>query len=186
MGAAYKFFAPDLAFQASDPITDKPLPETRNIMHEAARIARGEISPLADLRTTDFDGLVIPGGFGVAKNLSTWAQQGSQCAVNADVERILNEFYMAEKPIAAICIAPALVAKVLGAEGVSLTIGNDPEAAAEINKTGAHHITCAVDDFVTDREHRIISTPAYMYGEAKPHLIYSGIRKAISELVEMA
>jgi enhancing lycopene biosynthesis protein 2 len=106
--------------------------------------------------------------------------------VNPEAERVLKEFYEAGKPIAALCIAPALVARVLGPKGVTLTIGNDKETAAEIAKTGAHHEDCAVDDFVTDREHRIVTTPAYMYGEAKPFEVFSGIRKAIRELAEMA
>jgi enhancing lycopene biosynthesis protein 2 len=179
-GARYKVFAPDQDFKAD------PTGETRNVMTEAARISRGEIEPLNNLKAQDFDGVAFPGGFGAALNLCDWAHKGSKCAVNPEAERVLKEFYEAGKPIAALCIAPALVARVLGPKGVTLTIGNDKETAAEIAKTGAHHEDCAVDDFVTDREHRIVTTPAYMYGEAKPFEVFSGIRKAIRELAEMA
>jgi enhancing lycopene biosynthesis protein 2 len=179
-GAEYKVFAPDQEFKAN------PTGDTRNVMTEAARISRGEIEALKNLKAEDFDGVAFPGGFGAALNLCDWAHKGSKCTVNPEAERVLKEFFEAGKPIAALCIAPALVARVLGSKGVTLTIGNDKETAAEIAKTGAHHENCAVDDFVTDREHRIVTTPAYMYGEAKPFEVFSGIRKAMRELVEMA
>ena len=119
-GAAYKVFAPDQDFPVADR-NGKPTGQSRNILAESAGIARGQIQPLTELRAKDFDGLAMPGGFGAAKNLSNWAEKGATCTVNPEVERIINEFYMAKKPIAAICIAPALVARVLGAEGVTLT-----------------------------------------------------------------
>lgn len=185
-GAVVEVFAPDVPFHVKDPITAEPTDESRNVLHESARIARGHVRALSHLKAADFDAIAFPGGFGAALNLSTWAQAGAACSVLPDVERVLNEFYMAEKPIGAICIAPAVVARVLGGEGVTLTIGNDTETATEIAKTGALHETCAVDDFVSDREHRIITTPAYMYDEAKPAEVFAGIRKAMFELVEMA
>lgn len=185
-GSTYEVFAPDQVFAVNNPITAKPTGESRNLLTEAARIARGHIHPLNELKAKDFDALVLPGGFGVALNLCSWAQDGAKCKVNPEVERVLKDFFKSQKPIGAICIAPALVARVLGPEGVTLTIGKDPDTAAEIGKTGAHHEDCAVDDFVTDRENRIVSTPAYMYGEARPHEVFTGVRKAIRELVEMA
>ena len=186
VGAEYQVFAPDISFKVNDPITSQPTLETRHLLKEAARIARGDIRPLQELKAKDFYAVAFPGGFGVALNLCNWAEKGANCQVNPEAERVINEFYMAEKPIAAICIAPALIARVLGAEGVSLTIGMDVETAAQISKTGAHHENCAVDDFVTDRDHRIVSTPAYMYGDAKPFEVFTGVRKAIRELVLMA
>lgn len=185
-GAEYKVFAPDISLAVNDPFSSKPTGEMRNVLQESARIARGSIQNLQELKVSDFDGLVLPGGFGAALNLCTWAKEGANCSVHPTVEKTLNDFYMNEKPIVAICIAPALVARVLGSEGITLTIGEDEETAAEIEKTGAHHEICAVDDYVTDRAHRIITTPAYMYDKAKPNEIFSGIRKAIAELVEMA
>lgn len=185
-GAEYEVFAPNANFTVTDPVSSQPTSETRNIMKEAARIARGHIRDFKELRAKDFDAIAFPGGFGAALHLCNWAQAGSKCKVNPEAERVLKDFYAEEKPICAICIAPALVARVLGEHGITLTIGNDKETSGEIEKTGAKHESCEVDDFVSDREHRIISTPAYMYGEAKPFEVFTGVRKAIRELVEMA
>ncbi len=185
-GAQYDIFAPDMDFSVNDPITSKPSGESRNVMKEAARIARGKIQDLKDLKASRYDALALPGGFGAALHLCNWAKVGAKCEVHPEVERVVKEFYQAEKPIAAICIAPALIARVLGNKGLTLTIGNDAETAAEITKTGAVHENCAVTDFVTDREHRVITTPAYMYDDAKPFEVFTGVRKAIRELVEMA
>lgn len=185
-GAEVRIFAPSVDFKVNDPFTAEPTSETRNVLREAARIARGKVSDLRELKASEFDAIAFPGGMGAALNLCTWAREGAKCSVNPEVERVLNEFYKLEKPIGAICIAPALVARVLGSKGVTVTIGDDAETAAEIAKTGALHEECAVDDFVSDREHRVITTPAYMYGEASPAQVFTGIRKAMRELVEMA
>jgi enhancing lycopene biosynthesis protein 2 len=183
-GAEVEVFAPDVKFIVADPLGNGKTSESRNVLIESARIARGHIKPLSELQAKNFDGIALPGGFGAALNLCTWPVKGAKCEVLPEAERVLREFYQAEKPIAAICIAPALVARVLGTEGITLTIGRDE--GGEIAKTGAHHENCAVTDYVTDREHRVISTPAYMYGEAKPFEVFTGVRKAIRELVEMA
>lgn len=183
-GAQYQVFAPADNFTPTNHLSDEPQP-SRNIMEEAARIARGEVKNLKYLKAKDFDGIAFPGGYGAALHLCDWAKKGSQCSVHPEAQRVLEEFYNENKPIAAICIAPALVAKVLGKNGVSLTIGNDADTAAEIEKTGAHHVECRVDDYVTDRENKVISTPAYMY-HAKPNEVFKGISAAIKELVEMA
>lgn len=185
-GAHYEVFAPNTNFTVTDPISSQATGEQRNLMKEAARISRGQIHDLKNLKASAFDAIALPGGFGVALHLCSWAQKGAACSVHPEAERVLNEFYKEKKPIAAICIAPALVARVLGRHGVTLTIGEDKETAAEIKKTGALHENCAVNDFITDREHRVISTPAYMYGQAKPFEVFVGVRKAIRELVEMA
>lgn len=187
-GADYRVFAPNTQFEVLDFLHSPPTHtgETCSVLQESARIARGTIEDIQKLKVSDFDALAFPGGTGVAKNLCTWFAKGAQCSVNPDVERTIQEFYKEEKPIAAICIAPALIARVLGKNGVTVTVGAKSEASAEIEKTGALHEVCAVDDFVTDRHHRIITSPAYMYGEAKPHQVFNGIRGAIRELVEMA
>ena len=185
-GTSYDVFAPNQDFTVTNPMTSQPSGETRNIMTEAARIARGQIQDLKSLKASNYDALVFPGGFGVALHLCTFAKEGAACSVNPEAQRVIKEFYAEEKPIAAICIAPALVAKVLGDKGVTLTIGNDKGTAAEISKTGAHHENCAVTDYVTDRDHRLVTTPAYMYDDAKPFEVFTGVRKAIRELVEMA
>lgn len=185
-GADYEVFAPDTDFNVKNPLDGTPTEEYRSVLKESARIARGHIRPLSALNAKDFDAIAFPGGFGAALNLSSWAKEGAKCTVNKDVERVLNDFYKLEKPIGAICISPAVVARVLGSRGVTVTIGDDADTAAEIRKTGAIHEDCAVDDFVSDREHRVVTTPAYMFGDAKPVEVYTGIRKAILELVEMA
>ena len=179
-------FAPDQSFQPKDYLSGEPLAETRNVLREAARIARGQISSLSELKTEHFDAVVFPGGLGAATNLSSWAERGAACDVKPEVARVIREFHAAEKPIGAICIAPVLVAKVLGPRGVTVTVGAAGDVATEVEKTGAIHESCSVDDFITDRDHRIVTTPAYMYGDASPFAVFTGIRKAVRELVEMA
>ncbi len=185
LGATYQVFAPDIQAPSTNHLTHQKS-GTHSVLAESARISRGKISSLKELKASTFDALAFPGGFGAATVLCDFAGRGSQCQVNPEVERVIEEFFKAEKPIAAICIAPALIARVLGKHGVTVTIGSDKETAAEIEKTGAHHEQCAVDDYVTDREHRIITTPAYMYDDAKPNQVFAGVSAAIKELVEMA
>lgn len=185
-GAKVTCFAPDFNVNAINHVTNvESFDEQRNILSESARISRGEIHPLNTLHAKDFDAVVFPGGFGAAVHLSSWAVKGAQCELLPDTKRVLAEFHAQSKPIAAICISPVLVAKVFGKTKVNVTIGNDKETAQEINKTGAIHVECPVTDFVTDRDHKVITTPAYMY-HAKPHEVFTGINKAIKELVEMA
>lgn len=186
LGAEYQVFAPSQEFKANNFLTGQPSGETRNIMQESARIARGNVKDLNELKTSDFDGLAIPGGFGVALHLCDWAKKGSKSTVQPQVQKIIEGFYADQKPILAICIAPALIAKVLGKHGVTLTLGSDKENAAELEKTGAIHENCRVDDYVTDREHKIITTPAYMYDDAKPFEVFRGINAAVKEFFEMA
>lgn len=185
-GAEYMCFAPSTEFEALNFVNGQPLGEKRNVLTEAARIARGSIQDLKTLDIKKYDALAFVGGYGAAKNLSDWAYKGSKCTVLPDVEKTIKAFHNETKPIAAICIAPVLVAKVLGSEKVTVTIGNDKETIAEILKTGAQHEECPVDDYVTDRETKVITTPAYMYDNAKPHEIFKGISGLAKELVEMA
>jgi enhancing lycopene biosynthesis protein 2 len=184
-GAEYKCFAPDQEVVGTDHLTGKPS-NSRNLMHEAARICRGEIQSLEELNPQSFDAVVFPGGYGAALNLSTWGKEGSKGSVLPQVERIIREFNNQSKPIGVICIAPTLVAKVLGSKNITLTIGEDRETALEIEKTGARHENCPVADYVTDRENKVISTPAYMYGQARPHEVFQGVQGLVKELVEMA
>ncbi|MFP5520116.1 MAG: isoprenoid biosynthesis glyoxalase ElbB [Bdellovibrionia bacterium] len=186
-GAQVSFFAPaDVNFAVIDHTTGAITSEQRNVLTEAARITRGQIHDLAKLKPQEHDALCFAGGSGVAKNLCNWASAGAKCSVHPDVTKVILEFYEASKPIGAICIAPVLLAKVLGSKRVTVTIGNDPTTAAEISKTGAHHEVCPVDDYITDRETKVVTTPAYMYTDAKPHLIFKGIQGLAHELVEWA
>jgi enhancing lycopene biosynthesis protein 2 len=184
-GAQISYFAPNQEFTPQNFLTNEPLSEKRNIMIEASRISRSQMKDLKDLNADDFDGLALPGGNGAAIQLSNWRETGSKCQVHPLVEEAILAFHKQSKPIAAICIAPTLVAKVLGSKGVNLTIGSDVETAKEIEKTGAHHVDCPVTDYITDREHKVITTPAYMH-DAKPHEVFQGISGLVKEFIEMA
>jgi enhancing lycopene biosynthesis protein 2 len=160
--------------------------ETRNVLVESARIARGDIRSLAELKVSDFDALVFPGGFGAAKNLTTFAVDGADCQINPDVLRLVKDALKAKKPLAAICIAPVIVAKALEGTGVksSITIGNDEGAAGAVNSLGAAHVNCPVEKFVVDFENRIITTPAYMLGQNIAE-VAEGIEKTCEKLMSM-
>lgn len=186
VGAQMTFFAPNREIKAQNFLTNQPMPESRNMMVEAARITRSQMNDLNTLVAKDFDGLAFPGGYGAALHLCTWAQKGSQCEVLPEVKKVIEDFYQQEKAIAAICIAPVLLAKILGKEKITITIGNDKETIQEVLKTGAQHEECPVEDYITDRDHKIITTPAYMYGSARPHQVFNGIQKLVKEFVEMA
>jgi enhancing lycopene biosynthesis protein 2 len=192
LGASSQCFAPD-ALQADvvDHLAGKPVPgEKRNMLVEAARIARGDIKPLAHLRAEDFDAVVFPGGFGAAKNLCTFAKDGENCTVIPDVERVVKAFHSAGKPLAMCCIAPVIGARVLGkargGPGVKVTIGDDAGTAGAIGKMGAANIVKKVTEAAVDEPNRLSTTPAYMYGDANPWEVHQGIGKMIERTVEMA
>lgn len=156
----------------------------RNMLVEAARIARGNIKDLRDFNTIDFDAVIFPGGSGAATNLCDFALTGANCKVNSEVNRVITDCYESKMPIGAICIAPALIAAVLGEHHITLTIGNDPKAAAEIEKTGAIHQECMVDDIVTDNKNLIVSTPAYMLAKSIKE-VDKGIEKLVKEIAQL-
>lgn len=186
LGVSYSCFAPTMTFHPTNHQTgEKNLAETRDLLTESARIARGQIQDIQSLKEKEFDAIIFPGGFGAALHLSNWAEKGAQCQVHPQVERLIKEFHHSSKPIGAICIAPTLVAKVLGSQGVTVTIGNNAAVIEQIEKTGASHVECPVDDFITDRLHKVITTPAYMY-DTEPHKVFKGIKSLVNELVEMA
>ncbi|PKQ60374.1 isoprenoid biosynthesis protein ElbB [Labilibaculum filiforme] len=160
-GGSYQIFAPNInQYHVINHITGEEMPETRNVLVEAARIARGDIKDLKDFSADDFDAILFPGGFGVAKNLCTFAFDGVDCKVNPDAELALKAMHKAKKPIGALCISPALIAKVLGE--VELTIGEDEETAAAITAMGATHVTTTHGEIVFDKENKIVTTPCYM------------------------
>lgn len=186
LGANINYFAPNMEVSEINHITGKPTGEKRNLIIEGARIARGKVKDLKELSSKNFDGLVFPGGKGAALNLCDFGLKGSKAALHPEVSRVIKEFHKESKPIAAICIAPVIMALALGKENVEVTVGNDKETSAEIEKLGAKHIECPVDDFVTDRNHKVVTTPAYMYGSSMPHEVFLGIQKTIKEFYEMA
>lgn len=185
-GAEYEVFAPNKDVEETNHLTQKPTGQKRNVLQEAARIARGEIQPLEQLKAQNFDALAFPGGFGAALHLCDFGTKGSGGQIDPQVARIVKEFSDSHKPIAAICIAPAIMALALGKKGVNVTIGEDAGTASELEKTGAKHQNCAVEKYVVDHGNKVITTPAYMYGSAKPHQIFAGVSGAIAELIKMA
>jgi len=191
LGAGYRCFAPD-GPQADvvNHLTGKPANESRNMLVEAARIARGEIEPLSALRAEDFDAIVFPGGFGAAKNLCTFARDGENCTVIPDVERVIKAFHSAGKPIAMCCIAPVIGARVLGkaggGPGLRVTIGDDAATSAAIGRMGATNTVRPVTEAAVDDAQRVVTTPAYMYGNATPWEVFEGIGRMIEQTLELA
>lgn len=169
----------DEEFDVVDHSTKTASGEKRNVLVESARIARGDIADLKNVKAKDLDALILPGGFGAAKNLSNFAVYGEDCEVNSEVKRIINEMYELKKPIGAICIAPVVVAAALRGKGLSLTIGYDAATAGKIELMGHNHVECAVDDCVVDDVNKVVTTPAYMLG---PNI--SDIAKGIEKLVK--
>jgi enhancing lycopene biosynthesis protein 2 len=159
----------------------------RNVLEEAARIARGDIAPLADARESDFDAVILPGGQGVIKNLSNFAFEGHSCAVDGEVERFILSMYRAKKPIGAECLASVLIARILGGEDIkaTVTIGNDKSTAEAVRKCGAQHVDCKVDDIVVDKANKVVTTPAYMYDATTIGKVDTGISKMVNAVVGM-
>ncbi|HYQ82133.1 MAG TPA: isoprenoid biosynthesis glyoxalase ElbB, partial [Anaeromyxobacteraceae bacterium] len=164
----------------------EPVPgERRSVMAESARIARGQVVDLAKVKADDLDALILPGGYGAAKNLCTFAIDGAKMKVNPEVERLVRAMALARKPLGFICIAPVIGAKVLAELRPRLTIGNDADTAAAVNAFGAQHVDCAVDQVVVDEKNRIASTPAYMLGPSIGP-VAAGIEKLVAAILEMA
>jgi len=157
----------------------------RNILVESARIARGDIQDVATVSADDMDALILPGGFGAAKNLCDFAVSGTDCVVNPDVAALVRAVHEQGKPIAAVCIAPALIAKVLGGISPEITIGSDADTASALEAMGATHVQCPVTEFVVDRQRKIVSSPAYMLGQSISE-VAEGIEKTVDALLEMA
>ena len=187
-GVEYKIFAPNKdQHHVIDHLSGKESSDQRrNVLEESARIARGEISDIKELKSKDFDALIIPGGFGVAKNFCSFAFNGPAADVDESILIVLKDFKEASKPIGAICIAPALVALTFGKSAPNLTIGNDQATAEAIESLGAKHTNCPVTECVVDKENKIVTTPAYMYGDAKVNEVYQGIHSAIRKVIELA
>lgn len=164
-GAQAICFAPDKT-QADviNHLTGEPMADSRNVLIEAARIARGDIHPLNAAKAEDLDALIVPGGFGAAKNLSDFASQGSECRVDADLKALARQMQQQGKPLGFICIAPALLPKIFDFP-LRLTIGTDIDTAEVIEDMGGEHIPCPVDDIVVDEDNKIVTTPAYMLAQ---------------------
>ena len=183
-GAEYQCFAPDMEqAHVINHLTGEEMPEKRNVLVEAARIARGNIKPLSDYNATDYDAIVFPGGFGAAKNLCTFAFDGPECLVNEDVEKAIRDTVVAEKPVGALCISPALIAKVLG--DVEVTIGDDKGTASAIQTLGATHVNTTHGEIVVDDKYKVITTPCYML-DATIDQIAVGAANIVKKILELA
>jgi enhancing lycopene biosynthesis protein 2 len=184
-GASYQCFAPDVEqMHVINHLTGEPAEgETRNVLVEAARIARGNVVDLATANPDDFDALLVPGGFGAAKNLSNFAVAGAQMEVQADFLRVARAFHEQGKPIGLICIAPVMAAAICG-EGTQCTIGDDADTAAAINAMGGEHLECPVSEARVDTEHKMVTTPAYMLAGTVSEA-YGGIGKCVTEVLAL-
>lgn len=182
-GGEYQCFAPDInQAHVVNHITGEEMKETRNVLIEAARIARGNIKALSEYNAADFDAIIFPGGFGAAKNLCSFAFDGSDCSVNPDVERAIRTTVVAEKPVGALCISPALIAKVLG--DVKVTIGQDQETADAIETLGATHVKTNHGEIVVDEKYKVVTSPCYML-DAGINQIAIGVNNAVAKVIEL-
>ncbi|PIE20693.1 MAG: isoprenoid biosynthesis protein ElbB [Neptuniibacter caesariensis] len=184
-GARYQCMAPDIEqMHVVNHLTgEEAAGESRNVLVEAARLARGEIIDLATAQADDYDALIIPGGFGSAKNLSNFAVKGAECQVNDAVVNFTQAIHKAGKPVGLICIAPAMTPILFG-KGASCTIGNDADTAAAIEAMGGNHKTCDVSDIIIDQKLKVVTTPAYMLADSITEAA-SGIRKLVDQVLEM-
>ena len=184
-GAEYQCMAPNIdQLHVINHLTGEESAETRNVLVEAARLARGNIIDLAEANANDYDALIIPGGFGAAKNLSTFAVDGTSMKLNADVAAMVKSVHEQGKPVGLICIAPAMSPLLFG-DGVECTIGNDADTAAAINTLGGNHKECPVDDCVVDSARKVVTTPAYMLA-GKISEAAAGINKLVKEVMALA
>lgn len=183
-GASYQCFAPDVnQAHVINHLNGEEMPETRNVLIEAARIARGNIKALSEYSADDYDAIIFPGGFGAAKNLCTFAFDGPDCIVNSDVEKAIRSTVVAEKPVGALCISPALIAKVLG--DVQVTIGQDKETAKAIETLGAKHVKTTHGEIVVDNKYKVVTTPCYML-DANIVQIAEGANNVVAKILDLA
>lgn len=182
-GADYQCFVPDVKqHHVLNHITGQEMAEQRNVLIESARIARGNVLDLAEFNADTVDGLVIPGGFGAAKNLCTYAFDGPDCSVNKDVENAVKTMYAAGKPIGALCIAPVILARVLG--NVELTIGQDEATADNLTKMGARHNPTWQGEVTVDTDNKLVTTPCYML-DSRVDQIGQGADNLVKALLEL-
>lgn len=182
---AYQCLAPNIAqTKVVNHLTnEESVGEKRNVLEESARIARGQILDIAKANPADYAAVIFPGGYGAALNLCDFAIVGERCTVQPDVVAFTQAIAKAGKPAGFICIAPALITRIYGA-GIKLTIGNDEQTADTLEKMGAIHVTCTVDDIVVDDKHKVVTTPAYMLAQSISEAA-SGIEKLVHRVLEL-
>lgn len=183
-GAQAVCFAPDKAqLHVINHLSGEEMPESRNVLQESARIARGKIQALSQANAEQLDALIVPGGFGAAKNLSSFATQGAECSVDPDLSKLILEMHKRNKPMGFMCIAPTLLPKVLD-QPLRLTIGNDPDLGEVIDAMGGEPVICPVDDIVVDIENKVVTTPAYMLAQSIGEAA-QGIDKLVSRVLDL-
>lgn len=165
-------------------LTGQQVTESRNVLVESARIARGQIIDVNQLDIQNCQALILPGGYGVAKNFTTFAKDQQQMTVIEPIQKLIKGFFEQKKPIGAICISPILLGKLLGVAQPRLTIGQDPEMAKILESWGAQHISCPVTEMIVDETNRIVTTPAYMLGKRILD-VAQGIEALVKAVVEM-
>ncbi|PKP22957.1 MAG: isoprenoid biosynthesis protein ElbB [Bacteroidetes bacterium HGW-Bacteroidetes-21] len=183
MGADYEVFAPDvLMHDVVNHLTKVKENGSRNVLTESARIARGKVRPLTEYKASAYSGIVFPGGFGVVKNLCTYAFDGVDCKVLPEVEKAIKETAKLGKPIGALCISPVLIAKVLG--NVTITIGDNEATVADLEKLGGKHMLTTQTQVVVDPVNKIVTSPCYML-ESTIDQIGDGAMNVVREMVKM-
>ncbi|UCH15202.1 MAG: isoprenoid biosynthesis glyoxalase ElbB [Bacteroidales bacterium] len=181
--AVYDIFAPDISqHHVVNHLTGQEMKETRNVMIESARIARGKISPLSEFSAEEYDALIFPGGFGVAKNLSDFAFKGNNCTVNEEAANAISAMVKLNKPVGALCISPVILAKVLG--DIEVTIGSDEGTAQALEEMGAKHENTTHEEIVVDNRYKIVTTPCYML-DANIVQIANGTENVIKEMLKL-
>ncbi|EGR0169886.1 isoprenoid biosynthesis glyoxalase ElbB [Vibrio alginolyticus] len=184
-GANWHCFAPNIdQLHVINHLTGDEMDETRNVLIESARIARGNIDDVAKLNVDEYDALLLPGGFGAAKNLTDFAVSGAECSINTHVAQACRAFANAKKPAGYLCISPVIIPMIYE-QGVKGTVGNDEAVSIAFNQLGGEHTTCPVEDIVFDEKHLVLSTPAYMLAENISQAA-SGIEKLVSKLIKIA
>ena len=185
-GAKAKIFAPNIdQHHVVNHHSGEETNETRNVILESARIARGEIQDLENLDMNELDAIILPGGFGVAKNLSSLAFDGPDGKINEQLNKILHQALELKKPIGAICISPAVICLGIGKSNPKVTIGNDEGTVGAIEALGGTHKQTQANEIVIDEKNKIISTPAYMHGDAPLAKIAEGIDKCVKKVIEL-
>ncbi len=184
-GVDILFFAPDKPqLHVINHFTGEESTEQRNVLVESARIARGQIKPLSSANSEQLDALIVPGGFGAAKNLSDFVLKGSECIIDPDLMMLIQSMHKSSKPIGFMCISPVMLPKLLG-KPIRLTIGNDPDLIDVIDTMGGEHVICPADDVVVDIENKVVTTPAYMTATSISEAA-KGIDKLVVKVLDLA
>lgn len=182
-GGSYEIFAPDVKMHhVINHITGEEMDENRNVLVESARIARGQIRDLKQFNPASFDGLLLPGGFGAAKNLSSWAFEGADASILPEVEEAILGMHALKKPVGALCISPVILAKVFGK--VDLTIGNDDSTIDAVESLGSNHVLTTHGEVVVDPDHLLVTTPCYML-DATIEQIDAGANNLVDAMIKL-